>query len=146
MTSAPAIGFEYRPTRWRARLIYLIALLSVTSILLCGLPVAVKIALLAASLALVFYALRRLPSAVKAVAWSGERGWMIYATDGSDEPAELVSCRIYPDPIGIFLHLRGAKRKPAGLWLTLDNSDADTRRRLRMRLGGAQTDKHSDPE
>jgi toxin CptA len=136
MTSAPAIGFEYRPSRWLPRLLWLLAVLALFAVATCGLPVWLKLVLAMLVVALVFLAVRRhRASPVTAAGWSGEGGWSLHLADRSDTPASLASFRV----LGacILLRLRTATLGEQVLLLAPDNSDADIRRRLRMRLAMA---------
>jgi toxin CptA len=137
MTSAPAIGFEYRPSHWLPRLLWSLAVLALLAIALCGLPWWLKLPLAVLAILLVFRAVRRhRASPVAAAGWSSEGGWSLRFADHSDVPASLTSFRV----LGacILLRLRGAPQGEQVLLLAPDNSDADIRRRLRMRLATVQ--------
>ena len=137
MTSAPAIGFEYRPSRWLPRLLSVMTVLAMLAVLLCGLPWWLKVVLAAAIALAAYRALRRWSATpVRAAGWSGEGGWSLHLADHSDAPATLVSFRV----LGacILLRLRAASLGEQVLLLAPDNSDADIRRRLRMRLATMQ--------
>lgn len=137
MTSAPAIGFEYRPSRWLPRLLGAVAVLAMLAIVLSGLPVGLKLLLAALVALLVFLALRRWSaSPVRAAGWSGEAGWSLRLADHSDTPAVLASFRMLGSCI--LLRLQAAPLGEQVLLLAPDNSDADIRRRLRMRLASVQ--------
>ncbi|MEW9572652.1 protein YgfX [Rhodanobacter sp. Si-c] len=137
MTSAPAIGFEYRPSRWLPRLLWMAATLAILAIVLSGLPGGLKLLLAALVALLVFRAVRRWSaSPVRAAGWSGEGGWSLRLADHGDAPATLASFRV----LGacILLRLHAASLGEQVLLLAPDNSDADIRRRLRMRLATVQ--------
>ncbi|HKR76411.1 MAG TPA: protein YgfX [Rhodanobacter sp.] len=137
MTSAPAIGFEYRPSRWLPRLLSAVAALAILAIALSGLPVWLKLLLSAVVALLVLRAVRRWSaSPVRAAGWSGETGWSLRLADHSDMPASLASFRVLGGCI--LLRLRAARLGEQVLLLAPDNSDADIRRRLRMRLAAVQ--------
>lgn len=137
MTSAPAIGFEYRPSRWLPRLLWSVAALAILAIALSGLPVWLKLPLALLVAWLVLRAVRwHLTAPVTAAGWSGEGGWSLRLADGSDAVATLASFRVLGGCI--LLRLRVAPRGGQVLLLAPDNSDADTRRRLRMRLATVQ--------
>ena len=139
MISAPAIGFEYRPSRWLPRLLLAIAILAVLAALLSGFSWWLKAALLVAVVLVAYRAVRRWSiSPVRAAGWSGEGGWSLRLADHSDLPATLASFRV----LGacILLRLRVAPLGEQVLLLAPDNSDADIRRRLRMRLATVQPD------
>lgn len=137
MTSAPAIGFEYRPSLWLPRLLWAVAVLAVLAIALSGLPPWLKLASAVLAVALAFRAVRRhLASPVRAAGWSGEGGWSLHLADGSDAAAALASFRVLGDCI--LLRLRATPGGEHVLLLAPDNSDTDIRRRLRMRLATVQ--------
>lgn len=133
MTSAPAIGFEYRPSRLLLRLLPAVAALALLAILLGGLPTWLKgLLMLAVVVATLRAALGVLRSRVAAVGLDAEGNWHLRMTDRSDQPASLRSFRILGPCVLLRLHAAGAD---AGtVVLAPDNSDADIRRRLRMRL------------
>jgi len=135
MTSAPAIGFDYRPSRLPARLLAAVGALAAIAIVLSGAPWWLQLLLALALFAMLVRALRRLSgSDVAGVGLAGAR-WTVYRADRSEAPAVLVSSRI----LGSCVLLR-LKRADAvdTLLLAPDNSDADLRRRLRMRLAAVQ--------
>ena len=137
MTSAPAIGFDYAPSRLLQRALLLVAALAVLSTLLCALPLWLRLMLVVLVLVATSVALRRLAApAVAAAGWGGESDWTLRMTDSEDVPASLVAFRV----LGAFvlLRLRATGRGTCVLLLAPDNSDADIRRRLRMRLATMQ--------
>jgi toxin CptA len=139
MTSAPAIGFEYRPSRWLPRLLYVLAALALLALVLAGVPIWLKLPLALLVVGLVWHAvLRHRRSPVAAAGWSAEGGWSLRFADGSDAPAALASFRVLG--AAILLRLHAAPLGEQVLLLAPDNSDADIRRRLRMRLAAAQAE------
>ncbi|RCS30920.1 hypothetical protein DEO45_03980 [Rhodanobacter denitrificans] len=138
MTSAPAIGFEYRPSRWLRRVLLLVAALAVLAVALSALPVLLKLLLAAFALLATWRTLRRLAAdPVTAAGWGADDIWTLRLRNHEDVPATLASFRVY----GVFfvlLRLRTAERGAQALLLVPDNSDADIRRRLRMRLATVQ--------
>jgi toxin CptA len=137
MTSAPAIGFEYRPSRRLAQFCVFVPLLALAAIALCGLLPAVKMLL---ALIVVVAAARAWSrhgrSEIAAVGLSQEAGWVLRRTDGTDAAATLASSRVIGPYVLLRMALPGARGET--LLLGPDNSDADIRRRLRMRLATAQ--------
>ena len=133
MTSAPAIGFEYRPSRRLVQWCLAGALLALAAIASCGLPPLARMLLASAVVAAVAAGVRRvIRTDVIAVGLNQDGSWVLRRADGTDLAASLASSRV----IGACVLLR---LKPAGLraqtvLLGPDNSDADIRRRLRMRL------------
>lgn len=134
MTSAPAIGFEYRPSRLIRRLRWLVAGLAVLALMLSGPGPAARLLLgllLVAGLGLAHW--RRQPPPT-AVGWHPASGWTLRMADGSDAAVTLRSFRVLAGCIVLNLVGEDARHD---LWLLPDNSDADTRRRLRMRLAAS---------
>jgi toxin CptA len=123
MTSAPAIGFEYRPSRWIPCLLIVVTALAMPAIALSSLPRVLQTVLAVGVLILCGRALRRLRVPVSAVGWANQGGWSLHGLDGADEPATLLSFKVIQTAV-----------------LLPDNSDADIRRRLRMRLAVLQAD------
>lgn len=132
MTSAPAIGFEYRRSRWVPRLFAGVTGLAVVAIAVSGLPLLARIALVLLSIAGCVHAIRRLSLQINAVGWASQSGWTLRGLDGGDDAATLVAFRVMHQ--SVLLRLASARYGKLTLWLMPDNSDADIRRRLRMRL------------
>jgi len=137
MTSAPAIGFEYAPSRLLRRCLMVVAVLAALAVALSGLPVGLKLALIAVVAMATWRNLRRATrSPLAAAGWDAEGGWTLRTADHEDIAATLVTFRV----LGgfILLRLRTAERGMQVLLLAPDNSDRDIRRRLRMRLATVQ--------
>ncbi|TAL93722.1 MAG: hypothetical protein EPN69_06920 [Rhodanobacter sp.] len=133
MTSAPAIGFDYMPSRWLQRAMLLVAGLAVLAVISCALPLWIRLALTIAVLLATWRTHRQwVASAVMAAGWGMELDWTLHMADHEDVPAELLSFRVL-GPF-VLLRLRTVGRGVHALLLAPDNSDADIRRRLRMRL------------
>lgn len=138
MTSAPAIGFEYRPSRWLPRLLWSLAVLVLLAIALCDLSWWLKLPLAVLAVLLVSRAVRRhRTSPVTAAGWSSDGGWSLRLADHSDASASLASFRVLGECI--LLRLRAVSLGEQVLLLAPDNSDADIRRRLRVRLATVQS-------
>ncbi|MBU6246924.1 MAG: hypothetical protein KGN77_04135 [Xanthomonadaceae bacterium] len=135
MTSAPAIGFEYRPSRWLAVAVGVMLMLALVAVGLSGLAGWIKVLVGAASIAGVLASLVRQTAMPAAVGWSPEAGWSLLGRDGVERAAELSSFRVVAGCLVLDLRCEGRRQ---GLWLLPDNSDPDTRRRLRMRLAAGQ--------
>lgn len=137
MTSAPAIGFEYRPSRLLRRVLIAVAAVAVLAVALSGLALWLKLPLgLAVALA-TWRSVRRLAAVpVAAAGWSAENDWTLRLIDYKDVPATLASFRVFGD--FVLLRLQTVERGVQVLLLAPDNSDADIRRRLRMRLATMQ--------
>ncbi|MEO6800256.1 MAG: protein YgfX [Rhodanobacter sp.] len=133
MTSAPAIGFDYAPSRWLQRAVLCVAALAALAVMVSALPLWISLTLAVAVLLAAWRALRQLrASPVVAAGWGAGSDWTLHMTDHEDLAAELLSFRV----LGVFvlLRLRTGERRVHVLLLAPDNSDADIRRRLRMRL------------
>ena len=139
MTSAPAIGFEYRPSRLLQRMLLVVAALAMLSVVLCALALWLKLLLIAGVLLATWQSARKAAaSPVAAAGWSADDSWTLHLADHEDVPAMLASFRV----LGgfVLLRLRTAEQGAQVLLLAPDNSDADIRRRLRMRLATVQLD------
>jgi len=137
MTSAPAIGFEYRPSWLPGGALTLVSCLALLAIGLCGLDLWQK-ALLAVAVSLAAArAVRRLAVVpVTAAGWSSDSGWTLHLPGHDDVPATLDSFRVL-GPF-VLLRLKTPQHGVHVLFLAPDNSDTDIRRRLRMRLATMQ--------
>jgi toxin CptA len=136
MTSAPAIGFEYRPSRHLAVALNLILALAWIAIALSGLARWLQCVLALAVLMAWLY--RRVLDArlpLRALALSGDSQWQLHLSNGDDLPARLLSARVLGEYIVLWLAVAGRGRH--GVLLGPDNLDPDSRRRLRMRLAGS---------
>ena len=137
MTSAPAIGFEYRPSRLLRRALLAVAALAVLAVWLCALAPWMQWFLIAGVLLATRQSLRKVEdSPVAAAGWSAANDWTLHLVDREDVPALLLSFRM----LGgfVLLRLQTARQGTQVLLLAPDNSDADIRRRLRMRLATVQ--------
>ena len=143
MTSAPAIGFEYQPSRWVPRLFAAVAALAVVAIAVSGLPLLARMALVVISMAGCVYAIRRLSLPIYAVGWANHSGWTLRGLDGGDDAATLVAFRVMGQMV--LLRLASGRYGKLTLWLMPDNSDADIRRRLRMRLAVLANEAEAPP-
>jgi toxin CptA len=139
MKSAPAVGFRYRASRLLLVAMLVVAMLALVAIWLSALP---RWASLALVLVIVAYAGAALGSLlrprVRSVLWRADGGADIALDDRlGDRRREAQGAIHVARVMGplIALTLRWPPRGRATLWLLPDNLDADTRRRLRMRLG-----------
>ncbi len=136
MKSAAAIAFDYRPSRWLLAVIIVMAALALLSIAFSGVPAWAKTGLCIVAACWAGFALGRFlrPQIVRA-AWQAGGHWRMTKSDGNEHVAELNHA--VARGAWIVLNLRyGAKR--IALILGPDNCDADTRRRLRVRLARLQ--------
>jgi toxin CptA len=147
MRSAPAIGFEYQPSRLLAMAAAALSAVAVLAIFMSGFPSTAKIALALLACGCGGYALRRhLRPRVRRLNWRSDGGVSIELSDhgsGAELHGALHHARIFGPLIALQLRWPGGA---ASLWLLPDNLDADTRRRLRVRLGldGARASVNAD--
>lgn len=132
MTFAPAIRFEYRPSRWVPRLLTAMTAIALMATALSGLPWPVRLMLSLASIAGCLNAIGRLRLPIHTVGWASQTGWTLHGLNGENDAATLASFRIVGE--AVLLRMTSSRYGKLTLWLMPDNSDADTRRRLRMRL------------
>jgi len=143
MTSAPAIGFEYRPSYWLGRLVLFVSLLAVLATCVSGVVWAVKLVVtLVVTFAFLQLRSRLRSEPVEAAGWARDGDWSLRMRAGEDALASLASFRVIGESM-VWLRLSLGERRHAVLLLAPDNSDADTRRRLRMRLAQLEAAGHS---
>lgn len=136
MRSVPSIAFEVRPSRLLAFTLGGIAALAVLAVLLSGMPWWARVPLAIAVAAGATHAVWRLQRpALAAVGWHGDDRWTLALPGDIEVEGHLCSGRVL-GPL-IVLRLAWAPRGRAALALLPDNLDADTRRRLRMRLSAS---------
>jgi toxin CptA len=132
MPSAPAIGFEYRPSRALQLAFPVMGSAAILAILWGSLAWWIELLLIAALLTYLFIEhrrFRRVP--VRAVSYRSDGGWSLCLPDGESVEATLVSSRV----LGSLTVLRFAwSGGRLALAMLPDNLDADTHRCLRMRL------------
>jgi toxin CptA len=139
MTSAPAIGFEYRHSRWVQCLLVVATLLAALAVASSDLPWPLQVVVVLGVMAASWRASSRLRLPVVAVGWANQGGWSLHGQDGADEPATLLSHKTLRTLV--LIRLKSHRYGKLTFWLMPDNSDADIRRRLRMRLAVL----HADP-
>jgi toxin CptA len=133
MKSAPAIAFDYRPSRRVAAGIVVIALLALVAVALSGIDPWIGSAIGFAACGYAALALWRfLASAVRRVAWHEAGHWRILDAEGRERVAELQHAVVRGAWMAFALRLADGRR--VGLVLAPDNCTADVRRRLRVRL------------
>jgi toxin CptA len=143
MRSAPAIGFECRPSRTLSVCIVVLTVLALVAIALSGLPLAVNAILVAGALVYGATALWRYRRPrVIALTWRADGSVSLRLAQRAGGQSEEVQGTLQDARmLGfiIVLHLRWPGGR-AGVWILPDNLDAEPRRRLRVRLGndGAQ--------
>jgi toxin CptA len=133
MRSAPSIGFDYRPSRWPRRLLAMLGVLALVAIVDSGAGPYLALLMSIAVGAWVVVALRRgRSSIVRRATWRADGGWQLHLRDDSEVEARLLDARMVAG--AIILRLGWPPRAREALLLFPDNLDAETRRRLRMRL------------
>ena len=133
MKSAPAITFDYRPSRWLQTLLTGVGVLALLAAAASGIPLWAKLACGAAASAYLGFALSLLRNpAVRRCAWHESGQWRVRDGAGRDHAATLLRASVRGKVI--VLLLRSPLHKTTALVLLPDNCDADTRRRLRVRL------------
>lgn len=132
MTSARAIAFDYRPSRWLAAIVAGVAIAALVSIALSAFDPIVKLASSIVAMAYAGIVLRKFwTQKPLRVAWHDAGHWRL--SDVNEEHiAELVRSAVRGS--WIVLNLRRHDGVRLALVLAPDNSDADTHRRLRVRL------------
>lgn len=139
MNSVPAIGFRYRPSPLLAVATASVGLLAIVATWLIRGPIWLHLVLIVMVVAYAVAAIRNLTRPpIMSLLWHADGGVELTLRDGSTETGRtlqgiLQGTRIL-GPL-IVLTLRWPPRGHAAIWLLPDNLDADTRRRLRMRLG-----------
>ena len=139
MKQAPAIGFTCRVSWSLVIATLIVGVLALVAVQIVRGPAWLRHALHLATVAYVAAVVAgMLRSRVKALVWRQDGTAEITLRDGIAEAGRNVqgavgSARML-GPL-IVLTLRWPPRGRAHLWLLPDNLDADTRRRLRMRLG-----------
>jgi len=137
MKSAPAIAFDYVPSRWLAAAIVAAALLALVSVVLTGVSTWLKLAIGCAVVGYTAHSLRRhLGASIRRVAWHEAGHWKIAHGDGQERVAELQHAVARGGWLVLTLRTGNGDRVP--LILGPDNCDADVRRRLRVRLARAR--------
>jgi toxin CptA len=132
MKSAPVIAFDYRPSPVLASLGVAWLSLAVAAVALCGLPLGLRIGLIFAAIGYATFALLRfLRNPVRRLAWQDGNHWHVVESD-TEYGVELRLAQVRG--AWIALALRRQDGRHIAVILGPDNSDADTRRRLRVRL------------
>jgi toxin CptA len=133
MKSAPAIAFDYAPSRWLLAALIAISSLALLAIALSGVSFWSKgvLALAACVYAGRAFARLRKPP-IRRCAWYESGDWRVRDASGREFEASLRQASVRGDCI--VLRLTSALARSSTLVLLPDNCNADTRRRLRVRL------------
>ena len=139
MKSAPAIAFEYRPSRLLALAIVMLTLLALMALALCGLAWWIKLPLAGCAIVYATFSLSRFwrTPPIK-VTWHTAGHWLIFGLRDQETVAELDHAVVHAGFIVLTLRCNDGKR--LRLPLSPDICDPDTRRWLRVRLARSQED------
>jgi toxin CptA len=133
MKSAPAIAFDYRPSRWLVIALIGVALLAVAAIAFCGLALWIKALLIFAACGYAAWSLRSLlRPPFDRVVWHAAGHWRVRDRAGDERAAEFVHATVRGR--WIVLVLRVGPKLRIALPLFADNCDGETHRQLRIRL------------
>lgn len=133
MKSAPAIAFDYRPSRWLLAATAVTTGLALVALTLCAFDAAVRVLLAIVIVGYAMFALRRFVRiAPRRLAWHTAGHWRIVESSGVERVAELERAAIRG--AWIALTLRRSDKSTLAIVLGPDNSDVETRRRVRVRL------------
>ncbi|HET7301520.1 MAG TPA: protein YgfX [Oleiagrimonas sp.] len=132
MSSAPTIAFEARPSRLLAVAVTIMALLACAAVACSRLPWVLDLVVCALIALYAWHSLRRLRhQPLTRLGWHTDGTWTLHLTGNRQVQGSLRSGRVL-GPL-IMLRLTWPQGETA-LALLPDNVDADTRRRLRVRL------------
>jgi toxin CptA len=136
MKSATAIAFDHRPSRWVIVAVGAMLALALAAVALSGIASWLKLSAAIVAIAYGAFELRRfVASPLCRLAWHEAGHWRIVLRGGTEHTAELRHALVRGAWIVLVLQC-GAARLP--VVLGPDNCDADTRRRLRVRLARTQ--------
>ena len=138
MKSVPAIAFDYRPSRGLLCGILIMAVLASVAIALCGLGMAWKLGLVALAAAYMGWALRKfLYRPFVRIVWHSAGHWRLHDAHGREQVGEFVRAVV----LGVLtvLVLKTAATRAVAFVLLPDNCDAETQRKLRVRLARANS-------
>jgi len=135
MKSAPPIAFDYRPSRRVAAVALVLVVIALSCAFANDLPIAPRIGLALAVLAVAAWGLVRfLRPPFARVAW-GASGWSLTDRYGRVHAADLIGQRRLGGLVA--LDFRCAGQRSFSPLLAGDNLDSDTRRRLVLTLARA---------
>lgn len=138
MKSVPAIAIDYRPSHGLLFGVLAMAAAASVAIAFCGLDVRPKLGLAALAAAYAWGVLRKFlrPSFVRIV-WHSAGHWRLHDVRGGEQAGEFVRAVV----LGALtvLVLKTAAKRTAAFVLLPDNCDAQTQRKLRVRLARADS-------
>ncbi|MDN5924187.1 MAG: hypothetical protein L0H70_04220 [Xanthomonadales bacterium] len=144
MTSAPPIAFDCKVSPCVVVATMVIVVLALLAIVLTGMPPWLRVGLLLVISAWgAFGMVRLLHPRLRSLLWRADGSVEVStrdraAEDGAHVEAELRGARVL-GPL-VVLNLRGPGIGSLALWQLPDNTDADTLRRLRMRVKAGMED------
>ncbi|HET7267254.1 MAG TPA: hypothetical protein VFJ15_04035 [Oleiagrimonas sp.] len=113
--------------------VWVMALAACIAVMLSGLALPVRIIVCVVALAYAWFSVRKLKrQPLRSVGWHGDDAWTLHLVDGREASGQLLSGRVLGPLIVLRLAWPGGARST--LTLLPDSVDADTRRRLRVRL------------
>ncbi len=143
MKSAPAIAFDYRPSRRVAIAVAGVAALAILAVFLSGLGLGMRLVLVLAALPLTMLALRaHLRPRTRRVA-HGAGGWLLVDRRGNERSARLAA-HVQRGNLLLLEFLAEEQSGRQRILLTTDNSDADLRRRLILVLAATVRESGQD--
>ena len=136
MKSAAAIAFDYTPSRWLLAALIGVAMVALLAIAVSAIPLWLQLLLTAAACLYAWHSCRSLlRPVIRRCAWYEGGHWRVRDMAGQDHAASLRQASIRGGLIVLRFH--SPLRRTTTLVLLPDNCDADTRRRLRVRLARA---------
>jgi toxin CptA len=133
MKSAPAIAFDYVPSRWLLAALIAVSGLALLGIALSGVSLWLKGVLALAACVCAGRAIAGLHKPpIRRCTWYESGHWRVRDASGRELEASLRQASVRSGCI--VLRLQSALARSSTLVLLPDNCDADTRRRLRVRL------------
>ncbi len=138
MKSAPAIAFDYVPSRWLIAALIVVVLFALLAIAASAIALWLKLLVAVVAGMYATHAVRSLlRPVIRRCAWYESGHWRVRDASGQDHAASLLQAAVRGGIV--VLLLRSELQRTTALVLLPDNCDADTRRRLRVRLARADT-------
>jgi toxin CptA len=131
--SVPPIAFDYRPSLRLIALLLVAAALAGVSLAISAIPPLAKAIIAVVAAGYFGISLRRFVLHTPArVVWQSSGRWSLVDRRHCERDADLIRAAVRGE--WLLIELRSAHRTPAALVLAPDNSDAEIRRALRVRL------------
>ena len=133
MKSVPVVAFDYRPSRVLIGALAIGSMAAIAAFFLTAMPLAARMIVGVLTAIYFFIAILRLRrNAPMRVAWHSAGHWRLVDANGNEFGAELRDATVRGE--WIVLNLRRGDKEIIHLVLLPDNSAADVRRQLRVRL------------